>query len=188
MNFFQKIIFIFVDSVFDFLRRLTMPPPSDDMYFRPLAVFWPIGATVFIFLSTDMVTFTEAPPIAFYIILGLSIIAAIVLYSITARDNAPKWSIVFSLATFIIAIFWIEFIANILVDQLGLFGLIIGINPSYLGLTVLAWGNSVGDMVANIGVAKRGFARMAIVCCFAGPFFNLCIGLGLSMLKLSIER
>ena len=69
-----------------------------------------------------------------------------------------------------------------MVDMLGLFGLIFGMEPSYLGITFLAIGNSIADMVANISIAKKGYAKMAITGCFAGPFFNLCIGLGLSML------
>ena len=79
------------------------------------------------------------------------------------------------------SILWIFWISNVLIDVLGLLGLVFSIPPAFLGITVLAWGNSVGDTVANAGVAKRGLARMAITGCFAGPFFNLCIGLGLSM-------
>lgn len=58
---------------------------------------------------------------------------------------------------------WIWFIANTLIDLLGLLGLIFGIKPAYLGITVLAWGNSVGDMMANSAVARKGFARMALI-------------------------
>jgi len=42
-------------------------------------------------------------------------------------------------------------------------------------------------MVANCGIAKRGLAQMAIVGCFAGPLFNICIGLGISFLKANIN-
>ena len=52
---------------------------------------------------------------------------------------------------------------------------------------MLAWGNSVGDMVANTAVAKKGLARMAITGCFAGPLFNLLLGLGLSLLLQNIQ-
>jgi sodium/potassium/calcium exchanger 6 len=89
--------------------------------------------------------------------------------------------IIFSIAAFFLSIVWIWFIANILIDLLGVLGLIIGLKPSYLGITLLAWGNSVGDMMANQAVAKKGFARMALTGCFAGPLFNLLLGLGLSL-------
>lgn len=51
--------------------------------------------------------------------------------------------------------------------------------PNYImGLTVLAWGNSMADLSANVTMARKGLANMAITACFAGPLFNICIGLG----------
>ena len=64
--------------------------------------------------------------------------------------------------------------------------MVLDINTAYLGATLLAWGNSVGDMVANVGISKRGLAQMAIVGCFAGPLFNMCVGLGISMTRTNI--
>lgn len=52
---------------------------------------------------------------------------------------------------------------------------------SLFGLTVLAWGNSLGDMVADSAMAKKGFGEMAITGTMAGPVFNINIGLGISM-------
>ena len=54
-----------------------------------------------------------------------------------------------------------------------------------MGLTVLAWGNSMGDLSANMTMAKKGLANMAITACFAGPVFNILIGLGGGFAKLN---
>ena len=59
-------------------------------------------------------------------------------------------------------------------------GLFLGVSNTILGLTVLAWGNSLGDLVADVTVAKEGLPAMAIAGCFAGPMFNMLMGLGLS--------
>eukprot|EP01086_Lenisia_limosa_P003842 TRINITY_DN1857_c0_g1_i1.p1 TRINITY_DN1857_c0_g1~~TRINITY_DN1857_c0_g1_i1.p1 ORF type:complete len:117 (+),score=9.98 TRINITY_DN1857_c0_g1_i1:317-667(+) len=45
-------------------------------------------------------------------------------------------------------------------------------------MTVLAWGNSLGDMVSNLSVAKQGMAGMAVSACFGGPLLNLLLGMG----------
>ena len=44
--------------------------------------------------------------------------------------------------------------------------------------TVLAWGNSMADLSANVTMARKGLANMAITACFAGPIFNILVGLG----------
>lgn len=71
-------------------------------------------------------------------------------------------------------------VANELVDLLQALGKITGISDSVLGLTVLAWGNSIADLLANVSISKEGYPTMAIAGCFAGPTFNVLVGLGLS--------
>lgn len=46
---------------------------------------------------------------------------------------------------------------------------------------VLAWGNSVGDLVADVVIAKSGQPKTAVAGCYAGPLFNMLIGLGLAL-------
>ena len=50
-----------------------------------------------------------------------------------------------------------------------------------LGVTLLAWGNSLMDYMNNTAMAgrSRGGNSMAMTACFAGPLFNMLVGLGL---------
>lgn len=52
---------------------------------------------------------------------------------------------------------------------------------AFFGLTFLAWGNCLGDMSADVAMAKQGFGEMAITGTMAGPVFNVLVGMGLSM-------
>ena len=61
-------------------------------------------------------------------------------------------------------------------------GFMWNIPSSIMGLTFLAWANSVGDLVADISLAKVGKAKTAVAACFGTPLLNLLVGLGLGCL------
>lgn len=71
--------------------------------------------------------------------------------------------------------------AGELLNCLAAIGTIMELPPAILGLTVLAWGNSVGDLVADVALAKAGHPAMAMAGCFAGPMFNMLVGLGTAL-------
>ncbi|KAG2492276.1 hypothetical protein HYH03_009516 [Edaphochlamys debaryana] len=71
--------------------------------------------------------------------------------------------------------------AGELVSAAVALGQIYGISPSLLGATLLAWGNSVSDLVSNVTLARDGLPSMAITACFASPMFVLLAGLVTSL-------
>jgi len=74
---------------------------------------------------------------------------------------------------------WIMAIADEVVQVLDTFGLIFGLSPAIIGLTIFAVGNSLSDFVANFTVAS--FAPiMGFSACFGGPMLNILLGIGLS--------
>lgn len=62
-----------------------MPPAADDMWFRPFAVGFPFFGTIFIFLANEYweVGDGEAPPLSFWITLGISIPLGVLIYCVT---------------------------------------------------------------------------------------------------------
>ncbi|XP_016496449.1 cation/calcium exchanger 5-like [Nicotiana tabacum] len=82
---------------------------------------------------------------------------------------------------FVMSVFWISTVAGELLNCLAVLGVLLKLPAAFLGLTVLAWGNSVGDLVADVAVAKAGQPAMAMAGCFAGPMFNMLFGLGTAL-------
>ncbi|XP_066355314.1 cation/calcium exchanger 1-like [Miscanthus floridulus] len=85
---------------------------------------------------------------------------------------------------FLMSVLWSYMLARELVALLVSIGLVAGVRASVLGATVLAWGNSLGDLVADVAMAVHGGpggAQTAVSGCYAGPAFNTVVGLGLSL-------
>jgi sodium/potassium/calcium exchanger 6 len=79
---------------------------------------------------------------------------------------------------FVVAATWIDLIADNLVSLLEFLGIMCRIPNAIMGMTILAWGNSMPDLSGNVTMARKGLSNMAITACFAGPVFNILVGLG----------
>ncbi len=106
----------------------------------------------------------------------------------TTPDRPPRWRSILCFLGFAVAIAWISTIANEVVGVLRTLGVILNMSDAILGLTIFAVGNSLGDLVADITVARLGFPIMALSACFGGPMLNILLGVGLSGLYMTITK
>mmetsp|Transcript_35111 Transcript_35111/g.46214 ORF Transcript_35111/g.46214 Transcript_35111/m.46214 type:complete len:182 (+) Transcript_35111:1410-1955(+) len=108
---------------------------------------------------------------------------------LTQKTTAPEPSVmcVFQVSSFLMSMIWIYILAEIIVALLEIIGLITGLPSALLGLTILSWGNSVGDAIASISISKVGLGEMAVTGCIAGPAFNLMCGLGITTLVTNLS-
>lgn len=121
------------------------------------------------------------------LVLILSIVLAAIVWFVTSNEAPPKWHAAFAFFGFIVSILWIYSIANEIVNLLQMFGVALNISNAILGLTLLAWGNSLSDGIANTTTALKGFPRMGLAACFGGQFFNLVLGVGIPFTMLAIK-
>jgi solute carrier family 24 (sodium/potassium/calcium exchanger), member 6 len=120
-----------------------------------------------------------------YSLLGSLVMFSVLLLTTTA-ERPPKYRFLFCFLGFVVSVSWISTIANEVVGVLKAFGVILGISDAILGLTIFAVGNSLGDLVADITVARLGFPVMALSACFGGPMLNILLGIGISGLYMTV--
>jgi sodium/potassium/calcium exchanger 6 len=71
-----------------------------------------------------------------------------------------RYTVPVALYGFLIAATWIDVISDQLVNVLEFVGVSMRIPSPIIGMTVLAWGNSVGDYSTNSALAQKGFSDM----------------------------
>jgi sodium/potassium/calcium exchanger 6 len=76
---------------------------------------------------------------------------------------------------------WIWFLCQFVVDLLDIIGFTTEISSGFLGVTLLAMGNCVGDFIADVSVANLDFLEMAITGTYSSPTFNMMVGLGATL-------
>ncbi|KAH8657419.1 Sodium/calcium exchanger protein-domain-containing protein [Tricladium varicosporioides] len=143
--------------------------------------------TVFIIWANSESDFGSLVRLILYSLLG-SLVAFGILVFTTTPYKLPKYRSLLCFLGFVVSIAWISTIANEVVGVLKAFGVILGISDAILGLTIFAVGNSLGDLVADITVARLGYPVMALSACFGGPMLNILLGIGVSGLYMTITE
>ena len=146
----------------------------------PITTIWGYCFLMGYFSEDDYMFYVQICLYSMIPLLGFSIYVRF----FTHVSQPPKGIMfLYALISFVMSITWIGFTSDIVVDLLDMLGKILSVPKPVLGLTLLAWGNCLGDMNADVAMTKKGFGEMAITGCMAGPIFNILIGLGASLMK-----
>lgn len=100
----------------------------------------------------------------------------------TPKPESPEFAVRLALYIFLLSGLWMNLVANELVAVLHALGHANGLSQDFLGVSILGIGESVGDFVAMLTVARQGEITTAISACFAGPAFNMLVGLSVAFL------
>lgn len=114
--------------------------------------------------------------------------SSMIYYLIKSPAPSTLVKCVVSLIGVFASISWISIIASEIINILTLLSALTHIRPSAMGITVFAYGNSIGDLISCIVITRMGYPLMALAACIGGPLLNILIGLGMSGLMIGHEH
>lgn len=162
------------------------PDKEDKNWRRPLNCLHLITAPLVCVLAFqsgiygDYIIQGQFPLLLLTLLLGLFLSA--IVFCTTTNNCPPKYHSLFALLGFVVSAVLISAAASEVVSLLHMLGVVLSLSNTVLGLTLLAWGNSIGDCFSDITIARQGYPRMAISACFGGIIFNMLFGVGLGCL------
>ncbi|XP_029651062.1 mitochondrial sodium/calcium exchanger protein isoform X2 [Octopus sinensis] len=165
-----------------FIQLLTIPLISYERpnkgWNRHLNSLHLITGSLFFVLATNLhhSYIGHLPVLVLALLIG-SVLAAIVFF--TSSYTPPNYYPAFSFLSFLMSVLWIYIVANEVVNLLITFGIVFNMSNVVVGVTFLAWGNSLGDLITDITIAKNNNPRTGISAVYGGQMFNLVLGIGI---------
>ncbi|XP_026574457.1 mitochondrial sodium/calcium exchanger protein [Pseudonaja textilis] len=174
----------------ELILLLTVPivdPDRDDQNWkRPLNCLHLITGPLICILALKSGTYGLYKLQGVFPVWGLVVLVgatlAAILFCVTRNEEPPRCHFLFAFLGFFVSAMWINAAATEVVNILQTLGIIFHLSNTVLGLTLLAWGNSIGDMFSDLTMARQGYPRMAFSACFGGIIFNMLVGVGLGCL------
>ncbi|KAK0410363.1 hypothetical protein QR680_005089 [Steinernema hermaphroditum] len=83
----------------------------------------------------------------------------------------------FVVVTFVGSVLWIALYSYLMVWWANTIGETLGIANEIMGLTVLAAGTSIPDLITSVIVARKGLGDMAVSSSIGSNMFDICVGL-----------
>jgi sodium/potassium/calcium exchanger 6 len=187
----DKIWFV-IDWPFKMLIWLTSFPNETEKWSYAQCLMWPFTGTYFIFVVLnksfyDFLIFGDKMSwsIAFYSMVAVLLLLFVVLLP---KTGSAKWLMAFIIVDILIGLLYTTVFVGVLIDMLNTFGVLLNLEKTYLGLTILAVGNALPDAFATISLAQRGKGVMAVCGGYAGQLFGLLVGFGISMMKTTLTN
>eukprot|EP00927_Polykrikos_kofoidii_P047233 TRINITY_DN4133_c0_g1_i1.p1 TRINITY_DN4133_c0_g1~~TRINITY_DN4133_c0_g1_i1.p1 ORF type:complete len:508 (-),score=57.48 TRINITY_DN4133_c0_g1_i1:94-1617(-) len=170
---------------FTVARHVSIPAAVWTSTRRKLAALCPLFCALLVFLSFGggWTAFTQplqpGSSVMWCVIIGG--IGFILVLRASSPSSRPSWHPVLLLGSVVSVVCWFNLLANELVAVLQCLGVRFGVPSAVLGCTVLAWGNSVGDLVADTALAKQGRVKTAVAGTFGSPLLSQLLGMSIGL-------
>ena len=129
-------------------------------------------AALYLIAGTESVTICGVFPVWALLLCISPLFALIVLLTSHPTEPPPVYQPLFAFVGFAVGVIFINALSGEIVALLSTIGVLSNLSDSLLGMTLLAWGNCLGDLVSDVAMAKAGYPSMALAAAFSGPMFS----------------
>lgn len=184
----EKILAIYEFPI-DLIRDFSIPCVNEATWNRRIAPCTPFFASIFIIWQVGAWDTFSDNAWAWAVVGIVDALLAFWIWKISHKHQIPRQILLLlCLIAFVSCVLWVNLVANAFQDVLFVIQVVTGLPTAYLGLTLLAWGNSANDFFVDYSLAKQGLGQMAVSGVFAGQLFNLLIGFGASISRAAMEH
>jgi sodium/potassium/calcium exchanger 6 len=175
------------------LLKLTIPIVDQELpnegWIRPVATlqmfFFPLLLTGFVLVQDlgwlpDGWLSLSALAMVWGVTLCVSIAVATLVWTSSVDNKEPEFWRWMGFVGFVGALMIIYTTAKEIVNVILAFGVVFEVGTLLLGVTILAVGIGMQDLVTCVGVARAGYATMAASACVGCAMMNIFLGLGLA--------
>ena len=183
LSWYWKIIY-WIEAPMTILRNATIPVVMEERYNKFHLLLTSFGIPLFLFYKSEKAWTDSMFGVPCWLVLLIAIPLLFLFFEcLTPWEHPPSGWMFFVVVViaFFMSIMWGEEIADELVSLMNALGCIAGIQPFVMGLTILAVGNSISDLVGDVTITKQGYPQMAIGGIYASPMFSLLVGLGVAL-------
>ncbi|GFY62734.1 hypothetical protein TNIN_465071 [Trichonephila inaurata madagascariensis] len=114
---------------------------------KPLNVLHILSAPMFVILALEYNDFYVQGFPLWAIVFFISVVLAVVVFFTSSDDIPPIYHCIYGYFGFATSVIWVYLLASEIVSLLQTIGVIFKLSDTILGLTVLAWGNSIGGKI-----------------------------------------
>eukprot|EP00633_Aureoumbra_lagunensis_P001385 CAMPEP_0197292384 /NCGR_PEP_ID=MMETSP0890-20130614/22816_1 /TAXON_ID=44058 ORGANISM="Aureoumbra lagunensis, Strain CCMP1510" /NCGR_SAMPLE_ID=MMETSP0890 /ASSEMBLY_ACC=CAM_ASM_000533 /LENGTH=490 /DNA_ID=CAMNT_0042766219 /DNA_START=684 /DNA_END=2156 /DNA_ORIENTATION=+ len=195
----SKVIHIF-EYPFSLLRHVTIPAATFEPSWGParrrlVAIATAGSGLIFAFEFAGPIRLIQNASNFIPIPLGIIIffigcIAGFLVFKSSADDTPPSLSLktILVVIGFLSCVAWLDLLASETCAVLESLGAASGVSSAVLGVTALAWGNCIGDLVADTAVARAGNSKAAVASVFNSPLFSQVLSLGFPVMYYTMYK
>lgn len=181
----KSILFKIIDFPFELLSYFTLLPVNLKDYSFAQTLIWSFTGITFQYFTILRFKWSLGDVVICVITCLFYFFSFLLLGRADSTPGVYKWIVLNSVIS---SISWMYFLIEILLCLLDTIGVVFNLDSTFLGLTILAIGNALTDMLSTLALFEiKNQQVLALSGAYNGQLFGILVGFGLANLKMSLH-